>query len=317
MPWRMTELLPDSITNSVFLRRDALAAGMSHAAIAAAVRDGDWVRLRHGAYVAGDLFRRATAEERHALLARAVVRQSQTDVVLSHLSAVPEYGGPLWSVPTDVVHVTRLDRRAGRKEAGVRQHQGLLESEDVIMRNGVAVTSPTRTLIDVTTCAHLEAALVIVNDLLHRRLTTLTDVRHRYATMQHHPYTLRTDLVFRLADPRIESVAETRTFVVCWRQGLPAPDPQWVVNDDLGHEFARLDFAWPEYKVWLEFDGREKYTKFRREGESVIDAVLREKKRESKIAELTGWRCIRITWDDLADPVRLAARIAAVLRLAA
>jgi hypothetical protein len=313
----MTELLPDGITKSVFLRRDALAAGVSHATIAAAVRDGDWVRLRHGAYVAGDIYRQANAEERHALLARAVVRQSQTDVVLSHLSAVPEYGGPLWNVPTDVVHVTRLDRRVGRKEAGVRQHQGLLDAGDVITCNGVAVTSATRTLIDVTTCAHLEAALVIANDLLHRRLTTLVDVRHRYSTMQHHPFTLRTDLVIRLADPRVESVGETRTFFVCWRQGLPAPEPQWAVHDELGHEFARLDFAWPEYKVWLEFDGREKYVKFLRPGESVVDVVLREKERESKIAELTGWRCIRVTWADLADPVRLAARIAAVLQVAA
>ena len=310
----MTELLPANITSSVFLRRDALAAGMSHATIAAAVREGDWVRLRHGAYVAGDVFQRANVEERHALLARAVVLQSQTDVVLSHLSAVPEYGGPLWGVPTNEVHLTRLDQRAGRKEAGVRQHQGRLEPGDVIMQNGVAVTSATRTLIDVTTCAHVEAALVIANDLLHRRLTTLVQVQHRYSSMQNHPFTLRTDLVCRLADRRIESVGETRTFFACWRQGLPAPEPQWVVHDEQDHEFARLDFAWPEYKVWLEFDGREKYTKFRREGESVIDAVLREKQRESKVAELTGWRCIRITWDDLADPVRLAARIAAVLR---
>ena len=311
----MTELLPDSQTSSVFLRRHALDAGVSHAAIAAAVRSGDWVRLRHGAYTAGETFRSASREERHALLARAVLLQSKTDVVLSHLSAVPEYGGPLWGVPTDVVHVTRRDRRAGRREAGVRQHQGALGEQDVVQRNGVLVTSPERTLIDVSTCAELEAALCVANFLLHHQLTDLHKVQERYATMQHHPYTLRTGLVLRLADPRIESVGETRTFVACWRQGIPAPQPQWLVVDESGREFARLDFAWPDRKRWLEFDGREKYTKFRRPGESLVDAVLREKQRESKISELTGWLCIRITWRDLADPVRLGARIAAFLRL--
>ena len=78
---------------------------------------------------------------------------------------------------------------------------------------------------------------------------------------------------------------------------------------------ARLDFAWPELGVWLEFDGREKYVKHLREGESVVDAVLREKQRESTIIELTGWRCIRITWADLDRPDATVARILAVLRV--
>jgi Transcriptional regulator, AbiEi antitoxin len=311
----MTDLLPERLTQSVFLRREALAAGVSHAAIAAAVRSGDWVRLRHGAYTSGDAFRSATEEERHALVARAVVMQAKTDVVLSHISAVPEYGGPLWGVSTADVHITRLDQRAGRREAGVRQHQGALEEPDIVTRNGLLVTSPERTLIDVSTCAPLAAAVAVANYLLHHRLTSMTAVHERYESMQHHPFTLKTDLVLRLADPRIESVGETRTFVTCWQQGIPAPEPQWVVLDEAGREFARLDFAWPDRKSWLEFDGREKYTKFLRPGESVVDAVLREKKRESRICELTGWRCLRITWAELADPVRLGARIAAFLRL--
>jgi len=63
--------------------------------------------------------------------------------------------------------------------------------------------------------------------------------------------------------------------------------------------------------VWLEFDGREKYLRFRRDGETIADAVLREKRREERVRELTGWICVRITWADLADPRRVAARIRA------
>jgi hypothetical protein len=66
----------------------------------------------------------------------------------------------------------------------------------------------------------------------------------------------------------------------------------------------------------MEFDGKEKYLKFRRPGESVTDAVLREKRREERIRELTGWTCIRITWADLYDPERTAARIRAVMATA-
>ena len=34
---------------------------------------------------------------------------------------------------------------------------------------------------------------------------------------------------------------------------------------------------------------------------------------EDLVRELTGWICIRVTWADLADPARLAARIRAAL----
>ena len=309
----MTELLAPRHVGSVFLRSEAIAAGYTDRDIAKQVATGDWHRLRHGAYVAGDLFRSAHPEEQHALLARAVVRQARTDLVLSHLSAIPEYQGPLWNVPLDVVHVTRLDERAGRKEAGVRQHQGVLLPGDVVALDGLQVTSPARTALDVTTVTGVEQALVMVNHLLHRQLTTIDDLHDRYATMARHPYTLRTGLVLRLADARIESVGESRTSYALWRQGIPRPVPQLAVTDGHGREVARLDFAWPGRGRWLEFDGREKYVKHLRAGESVTDAVLREKRREEMVCELTGWRCIRITWADLADPVRLAARLRAFL----
>lgn len=309
----MTELLTAPVAAHVFLRSEAIAAGYRDRDIARFVAAGDWYRLRHGAYVDGEVHRRATPEQQHALLARAVLRQARTNVVLSHLSAVPEYDGPLWAVPLDVVHVTRHDRRAGRKEAGVRQHQGVLLPGDVVVRGGLEVTSPTRTAIDVTTVAGLEQALVIVDHLLHLRLTTKDEIAQRYTTMEKHPNTLRTDLVLRLADGRHESVGESRTAYVLWRQHVPRPVPQLPVLGANGAEVAWLDFAWPDRGRWLEFDGRQKYVKHLREGESVTDAVLREKRREDLVRELTGWRCLRITWADLTDPGRLAARIMAFL----
>ena len=65
--------------------------------------------------------------------------------------------------------------------------------------------------------------------------------------------------------------------------------------------------------VFLEFDGKSKYKKHRRNGESLEDYLMREKLREEKICLLTGWVCIRITWGDLAQPELLAARIRKVL----
>ncbi len=45
--------------------------------------------------------------------------------------------------------------------------------------------------------------------------------------------------------------------------------------------------------------------------------MLREKRREEAILELTGWRIIRLTWEDLAHPAATAARIRRLLARAA
>lgn len=310
----MTELLPAIALGSIVLRAEALAAGYTDRDIAAMVKSHQLVRVRRGAFVAGELWNAQDSSGMHALLSRAVLRQSRTAVVLSHVSALPEFGAPTWGLSLDSVHLTRRDRRAGRREAGVVQHHGRLIEGDVASPRDVEVTSATRLAIDITTVAAVESALCVVNYLLHEGLTDLVKIKARYASMAHDPFTLSTNLVLRLANPGIESVGESRTWHFCWSQGLPAPECQWAIWQD-GHELARLDFAWPEHKVWLEFDGRQKYVKYLREGESITDAILREKRREERIAELTGWRCIRITWADLADPERLAARIRAMLRL--
>jgi hypothetical protein len=308
----MNDLMPLGL-DPVMLRSELLGRGLTDRELARMVRSGELRRLRRGAFMSGTAWDDAEPAARHAMTARAVLKQARTDAVLSHVSALPEYAAPTWGLPLDVVHVIRKDQRAGRKERGICQHQGGLRDGDVIVRNGLEITSPDRTPLDVTTIAGVEVGLVVMNHFLHNGLTTAERLRERYDAMQHDPFTLRTDLVLRQADSRIESVGESRTVFLCWRNGVPAPVPQWGVYDQ-GRLVARLDLAWPELKVWLEFDGREKYLKYRREGESVVDAVLREKARESMVSELTGWRCIRITWADLSYPERTAARILAFLR---
>jgi hypothetical protein len=298
---------------SLWLRSELKNAAHSDRDIAALVAGGVLRRLRRGAYADAPAFDAADASGRHRLLARAAVKQAKTRVIVSHTSAVPFHDGPIWRLPMNEVQLSRPDGRAGRAQAGIRQHQRLVHPDDVVIRHGLEVMSATRTALEVTTCASTEVSLIVVNDFLHRRLTTVLDLQQRYAAMCHDPYTLKTDLVLRLADPRLESPAETRTWFMCYRHGVPAPTPQYELRDEIGDLIARLDFAWPELGVWLEVDGRQKYVKYLREGESVVDVVLREKERESMIAEITGWRCIRITWADLADPAATVARIIRLL----
>ncbi|MGZ4638321.1 MAG: hypothetical protein ACXV2J_04595 [Actinomycetes bacterium] len=166
-----------------------------------------------------------------------------------------------------------------------------------------------RTALDVTTITDVEHALVVVSSILRRKLASRDELIEGAQTMTHVPGSLTTNLVLSLSDGRFDSPGEVRTFYALWREGIEAPVPQYEVFDARGTLVARLDFAWPGRRVWLEFDGRTKYELLRRPGESASDVVVREKAREDLVRRLTGWTCVRITWADLARPEGIAAKV--------
>ena len=65
-----------------------------------------------------------TREADTSLLSRLAYEFARTDVVLSHVSAAVVHGAPLWDLSLQEVHLTRTDRRGGRREVGVVQHRG-------------------------------------------------------------------------------------------------------------------------------------------------------------------------------------------------
>ncbi len=303
--------------HGVVLRRELVKLGYDDRAIARLVRSATLARVRWGAYALGDVWATLDERGRYALLCRAAYRRAQTEVALSHTSAANLWAAPLWDLDLGTVHLTRSDGKVGRREAGVAQHRGTIVAGDWVEHDGLFVMSPTRAALEVTTLTDVEHALVVVDDLLHRDLTTPAQLASRYALMDHWPHTLLTDLVLRLTDARSESVGETRVRYLCWAQSLPAPEVNYEIRDSHGRVIHRVDLAWPELGVFLEFDGREKYLRFRREGESVADCVERERRRQHRIEEITGWRCIRLVWADLYQPVQTADRIRRMFRSSA
>jgi len=308
-----------TLFNSVDLRSDHLmmthelvAAGYDDKAIARMRKAGELHRLRHGAYTFGAHWADLDQVGRRQLVALATLRSARVPVALTGPSAGDSFGVPVWDMGEEV-HLARVDQRAGRREGGKAQHRGVLLAEDITVRDGIPLTSGTRTAIEMIMLADTEHALVTVNGLLHADETTVPLLERRLAGMSQVPETLNAPIVLALADGRCESAGETRVLWLCWSQHLPAPEPQYRIRNRGGRTIARVDFAWPGLKTYLEFDGKEKYLRYRRPGETVADAVIREKNREALICGLTGWRCIRIVWADLFYPERTAARILATL----
>lgn len=303
----------ETLNAAVTLRREYLADGVTDAQIRRLVRRGDITRIRHGSYVARPLWESLGREDRHRLLIRAVIKRGHPSMVITHVSAAVERGCSTWGVALDDVDVTRVDGRAGRSEAGVRHHAGSFSEEEVEVVNGVPLSVAPRTAVEVTTRCDVEASLVLVNQLLHTGQLDKGQLEDAAADFKHWPGTLTTTLVERLADERLTSVAESRTWYFFWSQHLPRPEPQVPIHDENGVIVAYADFAWRQHGVFLEFDGRVKYERHRRRGETLEEYVMREKRREELICLLTGWVCIRIQWADLAGPERTAARIQRIL----
>jgi hypothetical protein len=295
-----------------FLARDALAIGHDRRSIAAAVRRGDWHRVRHGAYTTTEHWQQLDARSRRLLVAKAAYRTADTEVAMSHTTALDAFEVPYWDLP-DLTHLTRFDERAGRRGAGVVQHHGALTADDLTRLDDRWFTSGTRTALDCIALTDVERGLVVTSGLLHARRTTSELLAQHAERLIRTPHSRSRHIVLRLADPRLTTVAEARAFFLFWDQGIPLPIPQYPVYDRNGRLIAYLDFAWPDLGVFAEFDGKIKYTTLLRPDETAADVLLREKRREALVCGLTQMRAIRLDWSDLSDPARTAARVNATL----
>ncbi|HEY3527972.1 MAG TPA: hypothetical protein VGK78_02390 [Nocardioides sp.] len=297
----------------VLLRREALALGYDDHTIYRNLRAGVWHRIRMGAYVDARIWEAQDEIGRHRLTARAVLKAAHSSAVLTHVSSVLEHEAAVFDMDLSEVHITRTDGKAGRREAGVVHHHGDLDVDEVEIVHGLPVSSAGRSAIELTTMTGMESSLVSLNWLLRVEAVTKSDLEALVARFRHWPGSLRSDLVVRLADGRCGWPGEARTGHLLWSQHIPPAEPQHEIRDAKGHLIGTVDFAWPEFGVFLEFDGAIKYERLRKDGETVQDVIRREKRREEQICALTGWVCIRITWDDLARPNTTARRIRALL----
>jgi very-short-patch-repair endonuclease len=297
----------------VFLTRELLAAGYDDRTIAYMVRTGQWHRIRRGAFVYQDVWRDMDAVGRHRLTARAVLKTAHPTSVLTHTSAIVEYGAPVWNVSLDEVHLTRTDGCPGRREAGVVHHCGKLGESEVTLANGLRVSDAARAVVELSTMADVESCLVSGNWLLGTGMISPEELTRTSQRFQFWPGTLQKHVLGSLFDGRSRWPGEARASFLMWREHIPKPEPQFEVINAQGNLVGIVDFAWPEFGVFLEFDGAIKYERLRRTGETLEDVILREKRRQEQICLATGWTCIRITWEDLAKPTTTARRIRQIL----
>jgi hypothetical protein len=287
-------------------RREALAQGWSDDELGRLTQRAEWTRLRRGAY----LDARPPREEiaRHRLLVQATLDVLGRPAVVSHQSAAVLWGIPLWGLPLDRVHVTRRPGASTGASRSLHVHVARLPDDDIGVVDGLVVTGPVRTVLDVVRSAPLDVGVVVLDAALRTGVVDAGAVRrglHRLAGIRGSRHATR---AVELADGRSESVGESRSRVLLHRLGLAPSDLQFEVRTREGVLLGRTDFVWEAQRVVGEFDGRIKYGRLLRPGQQPGDVVFEEKRREDLIRD-EQWGFVRWTWDDLLHPARLGERV--------
>ncbi len=296
-------------TDHVFLRREALEHGYDDRDLRMAVRGDVIDKVRHGAYVPSSVWKTADALERHRLRGHAVLRSHGSALALSHTSAAIEHGLRLHQPDLEKVHVLSLGKPLARSTPDITYHElPVIETQIEERADGVLVVDPTRAALQTASLSTVASGLVVLDSLVDLKKVSVEEVQAAF-TAYNGPGSRKLQITVRLVRSGAESVGETLGRHMMWCQHLPEPVLQFEVHDEQGNLVARTDYAWPELGMLGEFDGAVKYERYLRPGETVHDAVMREKHREDLLREITGWLMIRLIWADLFRPHETGMRI--------
>lgn len=269
--------------HGVFTRIQAIACGGTRNTIQWRVRVGRWERLFPTVFRLGGS-RRTWRQE-----ALATCLHFGAGTAVSFRSAASLRGVSGFKRHTLEITVPRDRNRRAPNSVTIHSEPGGISPEDITTLDGIPVTKPARTLLDLATVEPEEVVERCLDEWLRRHLVSLPFLdrwlndpirkRHRGSA-----------LLERLVDIRAtvgvtESPLETDFLKLIRSEGLPIPMLQYVVRD--GERFVgRVDFAYPDQRVAIEADGFRHHDQRRS-----FDA---ERARGNDLLAL-GWVVLRIT----------------------
>lgn len=272
----------------VFTRAHAVAAGFSPDQIRNRLANGRWAPVHQRVFrVAGS----PLAWQGQIL---AACWAGGFRAAASHRSAAA-----LWELPggrRDLVEITCPRWRRGRHDHLVVHETTVMDWLDLTHHDGVPVTTPERTLLDLGAVCSPRVVDMALDAALRR---DLVDTRVLRAVLGRVGRRGRngTGVLRRLLDERApeqrraESPAETRLVQVLRAHGLPEPELQYEIRD--GRRFvARVDAAYPQWRIAIEYESYQEHT-----GKQ---ALVRDNARRNEIVAL-GWHPVGATARDLAD----------------
>lgn len=238
--------MSDIPLDTVYTWREARAAGATRRQIR---QDG--VAQTRGLYVSSAV--PATLATR----CRAWVKLLPADAAFGLETAGALLGAAV-APPPERVQVVLRPRPVLPQRRGLAVHLRPLHERDVVVLDGLRLTSPAQTFLDLSPRL-APAGLVAVGDALMRaghltadalaeRLGRATGVRGVIRARECAP------LLSPLAGSRPESLIR---YWLVTADGLPEPEAQLPVHDRWGREVVHADLGYREWKVAVEYEGRQ------------------------------------------------------------
>lgn len=232
--------------------------------------------------------------------ARAAWLWSRRRGVLAGLSAAALHGSK-WIDGSEPAELSHANNRAPWT---MSVYNDRLRPEEITEIDGMAVTTAARTAFDLGRRLPETEAVQRIDALMNATGLRRSEIEAAAAQRRgsHGIRALRS--VLPLVDSGAESPYETLTRLMLVRAGLPAPLTQVEVVDEFGYPVARLDMAWPEKRVAVEYDGAQHWT----------DPAQRRRDIERLAAlEALGWIVIRVSSDMLRTPAAAVQRVRSAL----
>lgn len=256
------------------------ALGLSRQAVAKRVDAGRLHRIHRGVFAVGHA--RLTREGRW----HAAVLACGPGAVLSHRDAAA-----LWNLRPSArrrIDVSTI-RRGRQGPAGVELHRvRRLDPVDVTVRDGIRVTTVSRTLVDLAEVVDRAAAAKALHEAEVLRLLDVASVADAVARANGRRRAHVVAELLAAAEPAVptRSELEHRFLVACREADLPAP----VANTRV--ESFEVDFLWPVHRLVVETDGASVHlTRRAFEADRARDVAL----------TLAGYTVVRFTWRQLTE----------------
>ena len=230
---------------------------------------------------------------------------------MSHTSALVLHGLPAHDLDTRRVTTTRHRPGSGSRRGQSAICHNLDLGDTVIEVDGIRVTSPARTIVDVARTSPFTGAVCAADEALRRTLCSPAELAAELEAAAGRVGIARARAVVAFADAGAESVLESVSRVAISRAGLPMPQLQREFTFPDGSS-AFVDMYWEEWGLAGEADGSRKYGID--DGEVEVRTKLRKEKKRQNDIESLGNIFRRWQWEDyrknrIVPIVREAMRI--------
>ena len=260
---------------------------LSRKGLEVAVRAGRFVRVRRGVY--------AMRSPGVPVQLAALDLASGTHIVACMHTAAEIYGFD--TEPDDRLHILDPGIRM-RPVADVMVHQRI--GAPLRKVEGRLATAPAWTAVEIARTVRRPRALAVLDAALHSGACTRHELLAAVGEQRGRRGIVNVRELVKLADGRAESPMESEARLVFIDGGLPVPELQLEIVDLYGRVW-RVDFAWPDYKLIVEYDSVEWHAN--------PDGWKHDRMKTARLQEC-GWTTNAIVVDDVRKyPYELVARI--------